>query len=100
MDSRASASASLTWSLIFVHSSIADHLLVRAQPIQAGTEYMDNGEQVLHQLLFRGKHIPVKDIPVHDKHFRAMAFCERSEPLEAKAHQPVLMGNDQPSHLP
>src|SRR5690349_19689264 len=95
MNSRASASASLTWSLILVQSSIADHLLVGPQPIQPGTEDVHDGQQVVHQLVFRRERVAV-----HDQQVRAVPPTEGCEPLEAESYQPVLVGDDEPPHLP
>jgi hypothetical protein len=47
MNSKAAPSPSLTWSLLLVQSSIADHLLIRPQPIEPGAEDMDDREQGL-----------------------------------------------------
>src|SRR5262249_2087592 len=57
MNARALASASLTWSRILVHSSIADHLLVQTQPVKASSEGMHDRDQVVLQLDFWREHI-------------------------------------------
>src|SRR5258708_40325635 len=95
MNSRASASASLTWSLIFVHSSIADHLLVGPQPIQPGTEDVHHGQHVVHPLVLRGG-----PGAVHDEQVRAVPPTEGCEPREAESDQPVSLPDNTPRHLP
>src|SRR5262249_22427886 len=56
---------------------------------------MDNGEQVLHQLVLRGERVSVDD-----QQLRSMALSERGKPLETEPDKSVLMGDDQTAHVP
>jgi hypothetical protein len=86
MNSRALASGSLTWSLILLQSSIAHHLPIGTHPIEPGAKELNNGEQVLHQLLLWRERIPI-----HNQSVRALPLAERSKPLEANAFEPVVV---------
>ena len=56
---------------------------------------MDDGEQVLYELLFWRERIAV-----HDQQFRSMQCTESRKLLEAEADELVLVRNDEPTDLP
>ena len=60
-----------------------------------GAEHVDDGEQVLYELLFWRERIPV-----HDQQFRSMLRTESRKLLEAEADELVLVRNDEPTDLP
>jgi hypothetical protein len=70
------------------------YVRICAQAIEPSTESTDDGEQVVHQLLFRGK-----GIPIHDQQVGPVPLAERREPLKAESHQPILMRDDEPADL-